>query len=101
VVQAGDAVGLGRAARGLPGVEPQVVVVAARGEEEDVAGRAPARHVAGLEDHVEAHDVDVEGADAVDVRGAQMDVADADAGIDRVRRALAGGDVALAHAVVS
>ena len=46
VVQAGHAVGLRRAARRLPRVEAEVVVVAAGGDEQRVAGRAPARDVA-------------------------------------------------------
>ena len=46
--------GCGVAARRLPGVEAEVVVIAAGGDEEDVAGRPPARYVARLEDDVEA-----------------------------------------------
>ena len=72
VVHAGVAVGLRPAARRLPGVEAEVVVVAAGREEQDVAGRAPAGHVARLGDHVEAQDADVEVAHAVDVGRAQV-----------------------------
>ena len=76
------------AAGGLPGVEAEVVVIAAGGEEQDVAGRAPAGHVARLEDHVEPEDADVEVAD----RGRCPPCAGArgrpwHAGVDRVRRA--------------
>src|SRR5579875_1137737 len=60
-----------------------MVVVAARRQEEDVAGRAPAGHVAGLEDDVEAEDVDVEGANPIDVGRAQVDVPDPQVRIDR------------------
>ena len=56
VVQPGDAVGLRPAAGRLPGVEAEVVVVAAGADEQQVAGRAPAGHVAGLGDDVEAED---------------------------------------------
>jgi len=47
------------------------MVVAAGADEQHVAGAAPAGHVAGLEDHVEAHDPDVEVADAIGVGRAQ------------------------------
>ena len=67
VVQASDAVGLRVAAPRLPGVEAEVVVVAARREEQHVADRAPAGDVAGLEDDVEAHDPHIEFANAADV----------------------------------
>ena len=83
VVQSGDAVRLGPAAGRLPGVEADVVVIAARREEEDVAGGAPAGHAARLHHHVESEHIDVEGAHAVDVGGAQVDVADRHARVDR------------------
>jgi hypothetical protein len=86
VVQPGDAVGLRRPARRLPRVEAQVMVIAAGRHEQDVAGRAPAGHAAGLEDDVEAEHADVEVADPVDVGGPQVHVADPRAGIDRPRR---------------
>ena len=95
VVQAGDAVGLGSAARRLPRVEAEVMVIAAGGDEEDVARRAPAGHVARLGDDVEAEDVDVEAAHAVDVGRAQVDVADGDARVDRAWAAGDRGNVAL------
>src|SRR4051794_14172166 len=95
MVQAGDSVGRRAAARRLPGVEAEVMVIAAGGHEEDVAGRPPAGDAARLLDDVEAQDADVEVADAVDVGGAQVDVADARARIDRALRALARLDRAL------
>ena len=67
MMQPGHAVVLGWPAGRLPGVEPEVMVIAAGGDEEDVAGRPPARYVAGLEHDVEAEQVDVEAAHAVDV----------------------------------
>ena len=82
VVQPGDAVGLRIAARRLPRVEREVVVIAAGGDEQDVAGRAPAGHVAELGHHVEAEHADVEVAHAIDVGGAQVDVADPGSGRD-------------------
>jgi hypothetical protein len=97
VVEARHAVGLRAAAGGLPGVEPQVVVIAAGRDEQDVARRAPAGDVARLGDDVEAEHADVEVAHPVDVGGAQVDVADAHAGIDRVRCGLDRFDVALGH----
>src|SRR5205085_3258262 len=97
VVQPGDAVRLRPTAGGLPRVEAEVVVVAARGDEEDVPRRAPARHVTALGDDVEAEDVDVEPAHAVDVRRPQMDVADRHARVDRTWAAGARLHVALAH----
>jgi hypothetical protein len=54
----------------------EMVVVAAGGQEQDVAGGAPSGHVSGLEHHVEAEDVDVERAHPVDVGGAEMDMPD-------------------------
>jgi hypothetical protein len=58
-----------RAAAGrLPGVEAEVVVVAAGRYEEDVTGGAPAGHVTRLRDHVEPEHIDIEMAHAVDVR---------------------------------
>ena len=87
VVQAGDAVGLRPAASRLPGVEPEVVVIAAGRHEQEVAGRAPARHVACLGDDVEAEHIDVEVPYPVDVRCPKVDMADGDAGsIGRVLR---------------
>ena len=59
-------------------------MVATRREEDHVAGGAPAGHVARLGDHVEAEHLDVEAAHALDVGGAQVHVADADARVDRV-----------------
>ena len=58
-------------------------MVAARRQEQGVSGRAPARYVADLRDDIEAEHVDVEGADAIDVRGAQVDVTKANAWVDR------------------
>ena len=84
MVQPGDAVGLRLAAGRLPGVEAEVVVVAARGHEQDVARRAPARYVSRLGDDVEAEDVDVEPAHAVDVGCPQVHVPDPHARIDRM-----------------
>ena len=95
VMQAGHAVGLGRPAGRLPGVEAEVVVVAAGGQEEDVAGAAPAGDVAPLRHDVEAEHADIEVAHAVDVGRAQVDVADRHAGVDGVRGGGDGGDVAL------
>lgn len=78
VVQARVAALLRLAVGREPDVEAEVVVVAAGGDEQDVTGGAPARHVARLEDDVEAEEVDVERADAVDVCGPQLHVADSD-----------------------
>src|SRR5919199_6488250 len=72
-----------------------MVVITAGGHEEDVAGRAPAGHIARLHHDVEAEDVDVEAAHAVDVGGAQVDVADRRAGLDGPRRPLPRDDRAL------
>ena len=83
MVQSGDAVGLFGAVCRLPGVEAEVVVITAGGDEQHVAGRAPARDIARLVDDVEAEDVDIERPHAVDVRGPQMDVSDPDQWIDR------------------
>ena len=95
VVQAGDAVGLRAAARRLPRVEAEVVVVAAGGDEQDVARRAPAGDAARLGDDVEAEHAAVEGLHAVDVGRAQVDVADPHAGVDGARRRLDRLDAAL------
>src|SRR5215211_6419528 len=65
-----------RAAFRGPGVEPDVVVVAAGGDEGGV--RAPALH------QLEAEDAAVELEGAVDVGDLEVDVADVDAGIDRL-----------------
>src|SRR5689334_21687141 len=101
-MQPRHAVGLGIAAGRLPGVEAEVVVIAAGGEEEDVAGRAPAGDVARLEDDVEPEDADVEVAHPVDVGRAQVHVADAHAGVDGLGRALARDDRTLrAHLATS
>ena len=70
-------------------------MVAAGGDEQDVAGRPPAGDVARLGDDVEAEDADVEVLHAVDVGGAQVDVADAHAGVDGARRRLDRLDAAL------
>jgi hypothetical protein len=56
------------------------MVVAAGGEEEEVAGRAPAGHVTRFGSDLEAEDPDIEVADAVDVGSAEVDVADTNAG---------------------
>ena len=95
MVQPRDPVGRRRTALGLPRVEAQVVVVTAGGQEQDVAGRAPARHVARLGDHVEPEHADVEVADPVDVGRAQVGVADPHARVDRVGRLCDRGDAAL------
>jgi probable F420-dependent oxidoreductase len=97
VVQSGDPIRLRPAAGRLPGVEPEVVVVAAGRDEQDVSRRPPPGHIARLRDDVEAEHADVEVAHAVDVGGPQMHVADPHAGIDRVRRLLDWRDVALRH----
>src|SRR5205823_9923805 len=81
-------VGLRRSAGRLPRVEPEVMVVAARGHEQDVPGRPPPRHVARLVHDVEAEDADIELAYPVDVGGAQVHVADPQVRVDRVLRAL-------------
>ena len=88
MVQPRDAVRLRWPARRLPGVEGEVMVVAAGGHEEHVAGRPPARHVACFVHDVEAEDPDVELAYPVDVRRAQVHVADPEIGIDRTLRTL-------------
>src|SRR5690348_2540644 len=85
VVEARHAVRLRRPSRRLPGVEPEMVVIAACREEEDVTRRSPTRHVARLEDDVEAHDADVEVAHAVDVGRSQVDMADPYVRVDRAR----------------
>src|ERR1700722_14552637 len=72
-----------------------MVVIAAGGQEQDVAGGAPAGDAAGLEDDVEPHDVDVEGLDAVDVGRAQVDVPDPQQRIDRARGGERRDDAAL------
>ena len=68
-------------------------MVAAGRDEEDVAGRAPARHVARLVDHVEAEDPDVEVADAVDVGRAQVHVPDPHVRVDRALGAQRAGSI--------
>src|SRR5436309_1983508 len=60
------------------------MVVAAGRDEQHVARGAPARDVAGLEDDVEPQDADVEVADAIDVGGAQVDVADPHTAVDGI-----------------
>src|SRR5258708_2650855 len=72
-----------RAAFRLPGVEPEVMVVSAGGQEQGV------RHA---EHDVEPEDVHVEMMDAVDVSRLQMHVSDVDARRDRSRAALARRD---------
>jgi len=70
--------GRGRRAGGaLPGVQADVVVVIAGGEERGVdPGLAP------VGDQVEAEDVVVEGDRAVQIGDPQVDVPDADGGVD-------------------
>jgi hypothetical protein len=88
VVEAGGA-GWGRlAAEGLPGVEADVVVVAAGGEE--------GGGVAHAQGDVEAEDAVVEGEGAVEVSDAEVDVTHAGLGMDGGRghgvgRPLVGG----------
>src|SRR5258708_25058690 len=72
-----------RAAFRLPGVEPEVMVVSAGGQEQG------GRHA---EHDVEPEDLDVEVMDAVDVSRLQMNVSDVDARRDRSRAALARRD---------
>ena len=86
VMQPGHAVGLRRRRRRLPGVEAEVVVIAAGRDEQHVAGRAPARHITRLGHDLEAEHADVELAHAVDVGRAEVDVPDRHAGVDRPRR---------------
>ena len=74
------------------------MVIAAGRDEQDVAGRPPAGHVARLGHDVEAEHADVEVAHAVDVRGAQVDVADPHAGSIGSLGSLDRCDVALRHA---
>src|SRR5438552_3732488 len=62
------------------------MVVAAGRDEQDVARRPPPRHVARLEDDVEAEDADVDLAHPVDVRRPQVDVSDPYVRVDRVLR---------------
>ena len=75
---------LGRHAAAAPGVDAQVVVVAAGGEE------ARAAHVRG---DVEADHVAVEGERGRDVADVQVEVADAQARLDGRPRRLAGDRV--------
>jgi hypothetical protein len=96
-MQPGDSVRLWPAAGRFPGVEAEVVVVAAGGNEQDVTCRAPSRHVSRLGNDVEAEHADIEVAHPVDIGGPQMHVADAHARIDRVRGCLDWRDVALGH----
>jgi hypothetical protein len=58
------------------------MVIAARGDEQQVARRAPAGDAARLGDDLEPEQVDVEAAHAIDVRGAQVDVPDVGTRID-------------------
>src|SRR4051794_23287950 len=83
VVEAGVPALLRLAVARQPRVEAEVMVVPAGRDEQHVALRVPAGDVARLEDDVEAHDPDVELANAVDVGGAQMHVADANVLVDR------------------
>jgi len=95
VIEAGGA-GWGRlAAEGLPGVEADVVVVAAGGEE--------GRGVAHAQRDVEAEDAVIEGEGAVEVGDAEVNVAHAGLGMDSGRGAhgvgmplVGGGSLALA-----
>ena len=67
----------GRAALTLPGVEPDVVVVAARRDE---------RRAGAALGELEAEHAAVEAQRALQIGDLEMDVADARPGIDRVRR---------------
>src|SRR5690349_21276376 len=82
-MKTGDTIWLWLAVRRLPGVEAQMVVISACRHEQNVARRAPARDVAGLEHHIEAQRSHVEIPDAVDVPGPEVDVPHSDLGIDR------------------
>jgi hypothetical protein len=73
------------------------MVIAAGGHKQDVTGRAPSGHVPRLGDDIKAEHTDVEVAHAIDVGGPQVHVTDAHARVDRVRRRLNWGDVALDH----
>src|SRR6478735_4206580 len=81
-MQSCHAVGLRRRVLRLPGVEPEMVVVAAGRDEQDVAGGTPAGNVACLVGDVEAEEVDVERADTIDVGGAEVHMADAYVRVD-------------------
>src|SRR5262245_38269095 len=95
MMEAGHAIRLWPATGRLPGVEAQVVMVAARREEQDVADCPPPRHAARFHDNVESKDVDVERAHAIDVGRAQVNMPDRDAWIDRVWRGCGGYNCAL------
>jgi hypothetical protein len=82
-MEPGNTVGLRRARLRFPRVEAEVVVIAAGGHEQDVAGRPPPGDVPGLEDDIEAEDVDVERTHPVDVRRAQVHVPDANLRVGR------------------
>src|SRR5262245_36468537 len=88
VVQARHAVGLRRPVLGLPGVEAEAVVVSAGRDEQDVAGRPPAGHVARLEDRVETKHSYVVLPAATDGRGAPLDVPVRQVRVDRLRGCL-------------
>src|SRR5262249_20767901 len=95
MMQSGYAIGLWRAASRFPGVEAQVVMVAACGEEEDVATRPPPWNAARFHDDIEAKNIDIEGADAIYVSSAQVNMANGDTRIDRARGGRAGHNRAL------
>ncbi len=97
-MKARDPVGLGLTARRLPRVEAEVMVVTAGRDEQNVARCPPARHPPRFRDDVEAEDVNVEGAHAIDVGGSQMDVADPHTRIHGVRAPGDWCDVALLFA---
>ena len=77
VVEAGVAGGRRRRAGALPRVEADVVVVVAGGQEGGV--EADRARVGG---HAEAERVAVEGERAIEVGDPEVDVADADGGVD-------------------
>jgi hypothetical protein len=90
VMQAGVAVGHRLAVLRLPRVEREMVVVAARGQEQDVTGGAPTGNVTALGDDIEAEHIDVELTDAIDVGRSQVCVTEAYARVDRIGRPVDG-----------
>jgi hypothetical protein len=74
VVEACGVRGRGRRAEGFPGIEADVMVIAAGGEEGGAVAEA-------LGD-IEAEDAVVEGEGAFEVGDAEVDVADGDGGVD-------------------
>ena len=80
MVEASRAAGRRRAAFALPGIQTDVVMIAASGEK----GRLVTEPLLQLEPEHAA----IEGKRAVEVGHFQMNMADADAGIDRTRRQL-------------